>query len=828
MKRMKRLSKEVMKGSVAVMVAATMLVTPVYADALPSGAAIPTLVEKTTSSVVAIIGRPSDDKKISKSDRYQLAHGTGVIVRADGYIVTNAHVVKNMRNLTIVTSDGRSYSGKTTHFDEESDLALVKIEANGLTPASFASSSEIHVGESVMAIGTPLSFALRNSVTSGIISGMERSVQSKYRLIQTDAAINPGNSGGALVNMKGEVIGINTMKYVEYGVDSLGFAIPVDTVQYVLDQFFKYGKVKRPTLSLELAESWEAVVGLPNSSGLEVTYVEPDSTAAKAGIKQGDTLLSINSAQIHNMVEYNEALKKYLPGDKVQLKLQSGTDTKSLDLVLGEDTSGSSNVVQDSDGSYIDADQGKTMIGDSHFGWSMKYPSGLVKTNQSATGDNILFEDAKGDYAINIRIQEKQSKDLSPLGLLRKLDTQSMLDTILEKRYVNEGPGTQPYAKVVGENSSGMYYQSRAFLKGDKIYYAILFVNTSDSKNSAAQRNSIADVLDSFSLQYDEKNSSLKDISVYQDKNTVSTEYGLTFELPQEWSKREYFGSNDYENKDGDQTISVQVSSAASGDTLVDWAARQEEEFKNTYVDEYREIQGTKEMTIGGAPAIQNLYSWTMGDKWKQAYVIYIIKDKYKYELSMTYPKASSIETIEKQIADWSNSIQFPKEAMNRSLSIIQDEDDLIDPERKVTFTNNKYGYSVQLPELWFDGGIEGSSDTASKFFAFEGGSLSVSADDRSSLEEVLNRTEQEYKKNAENDANYKYTETDESMFDIDVKKFAVQYKSKNVPYTLNEYVLAKNGIVYTIRLRINDAVKTDKQWQRLNDALHSVTFSTK
>ncbi|WP_282942241.1 trypsin-like peptidase domain-containing protein [Paenibacillus sp. RC67] len=418
MKRMKRISKGVMKGSIAVMIAATMIATPVYADALPTGTTIPALVEKTTSSVVAIIGRPSDDKKISKSDRYQLAHGTGVIVRNDGYILTNAHVVKNMRNLTIVTSDGKSYSGKTTHYDEESDLALVKIEATGLTPAKFGESSDIHVGESVMAIGTPLSFALRNSVTSGIVSGMERSVQSKYRLIQTDAAINPGNSGGALVNMKGEVIGINTMKYVEYGVDSLGFAIPVDTVQYVLDQFFKYGKVKRPTLGLELAESWEAVVGLPTSSGLEVTYVEPDSTAAKAGIKQGDTLLSINSVQIHNMVEYNEALKKYLPEDKVQLKLQSGTESKNVDLVLAEDKSASSNVVQDSDGSYIDADQGKTIIGDSHFGWSMKYPSGLVKTSQSTTGDNIMFTDAKGDYAINIRVQEKQSRDLSPLGLL--------------------------------------------------------------------------------------------------------------------------------------------------------------------------------------------------------------------------------------------------------------------------------------------------------------------------------------------------------------------------------------------------------------------------
>ncbi|WP_079909488.1 trypsin-like peptidase domain-containing protein [Paenibacillus sp. 32352] len=828
MKKLKTLSKGVMKGSMAVMVAAAVMTTPVYADSLPNGTSIPTLVEKTTSSVVAIIGRPSDDKKISQSDRYQLAHGTGVIVRNDGYILTNAHVVKNMRNLTIVTSDGKSYSGKTTHYDEESDLALVKIEATGLTPATFASASDIHVGESVMAIGTPLSFALRNSVTSGIISGMERSVQSKYRLIQTDAAINPGNSGGALVNMKGEVIGINTMKYVEYGVDSLGFAIPVDTVQYVLDQFFKYGQVKRPTLHLELAESWEAVVGLPTSSGLEVTYVEPDSTAAKAGIKQGDTLLAINSVQIHNMVEYNEALKKYLPEDKVQLKLKSGSDTKTIDFVLGEDKSGSSNSVLDSDGSYIDADQGKTMIGDSHFGWSMKYPSGLVQTSQSSTGDKVMFADAKGQYAVMIRVQEKQSKDLSPLALLKKLDGQAEIDTILEKRYVNDGSGTQPYAKLVGENANVMYYQSRAFLKDDKIYMVTLIVNTSDNKSSAAQRNSIIDVLDSFSLDYDAKNGSLKDISVYQDKHTVTTEYGLSFDLPQEWNKSDYGSEMDYSSKDGEQRIYVRISSAASGDTLADWAARQEKEFKNIYVEEYRETQGPKETTVGGVPAFQNTYSWTMGDKWKQTYVYYIIKDKYKYELTMSYPKASNNETLEKQISDWTGSIQFSKEGLNRSLGIIQDEDDLIDPDRTVTYTNNKYGYSLQLPELWFEGELDGSSDNPSKFFPFTGGSMTLSADDRSGLDEVLNRVEQEYKKNSENDANYKYTETDESLFGTDVKKFAVQYKSKNIPYTLNEYVFEKNGIVYTIRLRINDAVKTDKQWQRLNEVLNSIQFSVK
>ncbi|WP_052487176.1 S1C family serine protease [Gordoniibacillus kamchatkensis] len=184
--------------------------------------ALPKVIEKTSPSVVAIIGKPSGaGSEEWKQDRYSLAHGTGVIVKSDGVIVTNAHVVKDMTSIVVVTSDGKSYPGRTTNLDAESDLALVKIDAANLPAATLAASGDLKVGETVAAIGTPISFALRNSVTVGIVSGIDRSVSSEYPLIQTDAAINPGNSGGALVNMRGEVVGINTMKLAQYGVDNL-------------------------------------------------------------------------------------------------------------------------------------------------------------------------------------------------------------------------------------------------------------------------------------------------------------------------------------------------------------------------------------------------------------------------------------------------------------------------------------------------------------------------------------------------------------------------------------------------------------------------------
>ncbi|NHN28942.1 trypsin-like serine protease [Paenibacillus sp. S3N08] len=810
-----------MRVAIAVILCVTMVGTTDYADAATDQEAVPAVIAKTTTSVVAIIGKPTDSKQAVDNNRYDLAHGTGVIIKSEGYILTNAHVVKNMRNIVVVTSEGKSYPGKTTHFDEESDLALVKIDATGLTPAVFAKPADVKVGEAVMAIGTPLSFALRNSVTYGIVSGMDRSVLSTYQLIQTDAAINPGNSGGALVNMRGQVIGINTLKYVQYGVDGLGFAIPVSTVQHVLEHFFKYGKVKRPSLGLELGESWEAVVGLPSSNGLEVTYVEPDSAGAKAGIKQADVLLSINGIITRNLVEYNEALKNYLPEEKVKLVLQSEGKTKEVELVLGEGKSDAAAVIQDVDGSYIDADQGKTQIGDSHFGWSMKYPAGLINQDQrSGEENNVYLSDAKGEFGINIVVEERQSEDLSKLGLMKKLAGDSG-GTLLEKRYVEKKPDS--YVLVVGKEETGEYYQLRAFLKGDKIYYLMLFVDKEENYTNALKRNSYNDLLDTFVLTFDANNPSIKDISGFNNTDTISTEYGLSFDVPAEWTKKDWGSGLYYANKDSEQTLSVEVSSASSGDTLKDWAARQLQTVAGSYVDSYKEINEAKDTTIGGVAAIESRYATTMGDKWRQYRVYYIFKDKYKYELKFAYPKTDEGEELNALVDTFTESVDFAKEGTNRSLGFIQDEEELVDKAKTITFTNKKYKYALHLPENW-QGIFQRELDIATNTFSFNGGSLSIIADDRTSFEEMSKRLEQDHKKNAETDENYKYTISDESQLGPESlgKKFAVTYKSRNIPYTIVDYVFENQGIVYILRQRINDAVKTEEQWQRLEKAAQS------
>jgi serine protease Do len=299
-----------------------------------SGSRVTEVVKKVSPSIVGIIGKPMSGGQASSDNRFNLAHGTGIIVQSDGLIVTNAHVVEDMKQIIVVTSEGKQYAGKTIHLDEESDLAVVQIDAKNLPAATFAKSSNVEVGELVVAIGTPISFALRNTVTYGVISGTNRSLHSTYRLLQTDAAINPGNSGGALVNLQGEVIGINSLKLSAAGIDGLGFAIPSDTVEYILDQFLKYGKVKRPALGLEVEESWAAVVGLPTDEPLKVSRVDPHTSAADAGIKEGDVLYSVNNSNVKTLVDLNELLKQYLPGDKVTLTLQSNGDIIQKEITL--------------------------------------------------------------------------------------------------------------------------------------------------------------------------------------------------------------------------------------------------------------------------------------------------------------------------------------------------------------------------------------------------------------------------------------------------------------------------------------------------------------
>ena len=298
---------------------------------------IPQVIELVSPSVVGIIGTYSNaNTQYEVYSEQNFTHGTGAIIKANGEIITNAHVVKKMEKIIVVLADGNAYEAKLKAIDEESDLAVITIKKTGLKPVKFAKESDINIGNTVIAIGTPISFSLRNSATIGIISGINRGLGSYYRVIQTDAAINPGNSGGPLVNLNGEIVGINSNKFVGAGIEGMGFSIPVNTIQYVLDQFSKFSKVVRPYLGAIFEEDWIAQVGLPSNNGITINSIEVKSPAAINGLKVKDILLSINDNKINSIVDFNEALKKYGPNSKVVFKIKRNGIIQNLSVTFGE------------------------------------------------------------------------------------------------------------------------------------------------------------------------------------------------------------------------------------------------------------------------------------------------------------------------------------------------------------------------------------------------------------------------------------------------------------------------------------------------------------
>ena len=272
--------------------------------------------------------------------------GTGVILSQDGYIVTNAHVVEDSGTINVQLTDDRIFEARIVGSDDISDLAVLYIETQGLTPALFGDSSQLRVGDTVVAIGDPLGVEFRGTYTNGIVSAINRDVDMDGRtmtLIQTNAALNSGNSGGPLINCYGQVIGINTMKIGAFtdqaGVEGLGFAIPSATVKEIVDQLVTQGYVSgRPTLGLEgesLSSFYQYYYRMP--AGLYITYVEPGSDAYTKGVEDGDILLSVDNKRVTTMDELKAAIFDYTVGETVETIIYRGGQQYLVELTLMED-----------------------------------------------------------------------------------------------------------------------------------------------------------------------------------------------------------------------------------------------------------------------------------------------------------------------------------------------------------------------------------------------------------------------------------------------------------------------------------------------------------
>lgn len=279
--------------------------------------------------------------------RQQQGFGSGVIITADGYIVTNNHVVEGADQLTVTLNDGKEFPAELIGTDEDADIALLKIDATDLPVVPFGDSDALKVGQWVLAVGNP--FQLTGTVTAGIISYTGRNVEMQderdYRnkkiktFIQTDAAVNPGNSGGALVNTAGELVGINTMITSQTGnYAGCSFAVPSSWVARIVSDLRQYGQVQRAVLGVAMQNE-------PENGGAKVAEVREDGAADKAGIKEGDVIVAIDKKQVKDFADVKGAISSHSPGDKIVVTVKRDDKEKDIDVTL-LNAEGSTKVVQ--------------------------------------------------------------------------------------------------------------------------------------------------------------------------------------------------------------------------------------------------------------------------------------------------------------------------------------------------------------------------------------------------------------------------------------------------------------------------------------------------
>lgn len=316
--------------------------------------------QKVSPSVVAIV---VDEIQLGSE-----SSGSGVIMSEDGYIITNNHVVESGDLFTVVMSDSTTYQAELIGTDEQTDLAVLKIEAEGLTAAEFGDSDEIQVGDRAFAIGSPGGVEFQNSFTGGFISAINRNVTINDRvmtLIQTDTAINPGNSGGALINSSGQVIGITSSKLSSTSTDSasiegMGFAIPTTTVKEVCDQLIAYGHVTgRPAIGIsgyDIDEMRAYYYDIPQ--GVMVTSVDTASDAYTQGVKSGDIITGVNGESITCMNDINNIKNNLKAGDTMDLTIYRSGKTMTITITLIDQADLSGQSAQQEQSSTQDNSQG--------------------------------------------------------------------------------------------------------------------------------------------------------------------------------------------------------------------------------------------------------------------------------------------------------------------------------------------------------------------------------------------------------------------------------------------------------------------------------------
>lgn len=379
----------------------------------------------------------------------QEASGSGVILTEDGYIVTNNHVIDKADKIEVVLNDKRSYTAVLIGTDPTTDLALIKVEEKGLPFVQYGNSDNAKIGEWVLAVGNP--FNLTSTVTAGIVSAKARNInilRDKDNLaiesfIQTDAAVNPGNSGGALVDLKGNLIGINTAIATPSGTFAgYSFAVPVALVKKVMDDLLKYGQVQRALLGVQIQDVTADLAkekGIASVTGVYIGAVNEGSAAQEAGLIAGDVIKKINEANVNSSSELQEQVARYRPGDKVKVTFERKGEVKTAEIIL------------------------KNKMGDTKL---VKLEPGSVKTTLGAdliVGPKEELKKLKLDYGVKVvKVNDGKFKDA---GI-----KEGFIILSVDKKKVTT---PEEVINLIERNQSGGVLLEGIYPNGTKKYYGL-------------------------------------------------------------------------------------------------------------------------------------------------------------------------------------------------------------------------------------------------------------------------------------------------------------------------------------------------------------------
>jgi len=304
--------------------------------------AIVRAAEKIGPTVVGITNKAYARDFFNRKILIEQGTGSGVIFDPKGYIATNHHVVAGAQELIVTLADGRTVPGKVLGSDIVTDLAVVKVDAGEVPAAAFGDSDSLRVGEPAIAIGNPLGLEFQRTVTTGVISAVNRPLEiaeRRFKLIQTDAAINPGNSGGALVNADGQVIGINSAKIAVAGVEGIGFAIPVNTARPILQSLMESGRVARPWMGVSIVDAATgARLGYANipENGVLLVRISAASPAAKAGLREGDVVIKLAGVDTNTVADLRSVIDQRKIGEKIEVVFNRNGKTQTTSMVLSD------------------------------------------------------------------------------------------------------------------------------------------------------------------------------------------------------------------------------------------------------------------------------------------------------------------------------------------------------------------------------------------------------------------------------------------------------------------------------------------------------------